>query len=80
MRVESYILRIYRRGRNKVLVGVVEAAASGWQKPFRNISELMDILVAPKRRTTSHAAQETAELPREERKASARSDHIESED
>jgi hypothetical protein len=68
MQVENYIVRIYRRGRNKVLVGVVEAAASGWQKPFRNVSELMYILVAPKRRS-GHSTQETAELPKEERKA-----------
>ena len=68
MRVENYILRIYRRGRNKVLVGVVEAAESGWQKPFRKITELMDILAAPERRTTGQAAQEAAELTREEEK------------
>jgi hypothetical protein len=65
MRVENYIVRIYRRDRNKVLVGVVEAAESGWQKPFRNVSELMDILAAPKLRSV-HAAQETTELPKEQ--------------
>lgn len=51
MGVENYIVRIYRRGRNKVLVGVVEAAESGWQKPFRNVTELVDIFAAPKQRS-----------------------------
>lgn len=50
-KVESYIVRIYRRSRNGMPAGIVEAAASGWQKPFRNVAELTDILVSPKRRS-----------------------------
>jgi hypothetical protein len=51
MNVECYVVRIYRRGRNGLLVGVVETAATGWQKPFRNVSELTDILTLPRHRS-----------------------------
>jgi hypothetical protein len=51
MQVESYIVRIYRRGRNGSLVGVVETATGGWQKPFCTIQELSTILATPKRRS-----------------------------
>lgn len=50
MNVESYIVRIYRRGRNGNLIGIVETAVSGWQKPFQSASELADILLSPKSR------------------------------
>lgn len=79
MRVENYIVRIYRRGRNKVLVGVVEAAESGWQKPFSNVSDLMNILAAPKRRS-GQTEQESAELPKEGSEAFARSAQNNNED
>jgi hypothetical protein len=46
VREDSYVVRIYRRGRGKrsAMVGVVEAARTGWQKPFRSLQEMVDIL------------------------------------
>jgi hypothetical protein len=51
MRAETYVVRIYRRGRpsRRTVVGVLEAARSGWQKPFQSLQELADILAAPSR-------------------------------
>jgi hypothetical protein len=42
---ESYVVRIYRRGR--AVVGVVEAVRTGWQKPFQSVQQLADILAKP---------------------------------
>ena len=49
MLAESYVLRIYRRGdpAGVSVVGVIEAMPTGWQKPFRSLQELMDILAEP---------------------------------
>jgi hypothetical protein len=46
MWTESYVIRIYRRGgaNRRALVGIVESAHSGWQKPFQSLDELADIL------------------------------------
>lgn len=35
-----------------MLVGVVETAANGLQKPFRTITELTNILTSPKHRSS----------------------------
>jgi hypothetical protein len=51
MNVENYIVRIYRRSRSGMLVGIVENAESGWQKPFRSVEELTDIITSPKHRS-----------------------------
>ena len=51
MQEESYVVRIYRRGR--AVVGVVEAASTGWQKPFQSVQELAAILAKPGRRRRS---------------------------
>jgi hypothetical protein len=49
VREESYVVRIYRRRRagGGVVVGVVEAVLTGWQKPFQSLQELADILARP---------------------------------
>jgi hypothetical protein len=54
VREESYVVRIYRRARGdgSAVVGVVEAASTGWQKPFRNLQQLTDILACGDERPT----------------------------
>lgn len=47
---ENYVVRIYRRGRDGALVGVVESPGNGWQKPFQNLEELIGILASPQPR------------------------------
>ena len=49
MRAESYVVRIYRRGRanRNAVIGIVEAVRSGRQKPFQNLEELTQILASP---------------------------------
>ena len=42
----SYIVRVYRQGARN-LVGVVEDARTGGQKPFSNIQELWSLLRQP---------------------------------
>lgn len=43
--VESYIIRIYRRGRDGApLAGIVEDTRSGAERPFLNLAELCAIL------------------------------------
>ena len=51
MRAETYVVRIYRRRRSDrdAVIGVLEAARSGWQKPFQSLQELAAILAAPGR-------------------------------
>jgi hypothetical protein len=46
MSAESYVVRIYRRepASPHAVIGVIEAMPTGWQKPFRTLSELMEIL------------------------------------
>jgi hypothetical protein len=46
---EDYVVRIYRRGQGgkQSVVGVVEAVQTGWQKPFRSLRELKEILARP---------------------------------
>jgi hypothetical protein len=46
VRPESYVLRIYRDdpSNRQSIVGVIEAVETGWQKPFRSLDELADIL------------------------------------
>ena len=58
MREESYVVRIYRRARGdgSAVVGVVEAAGTGWQKPFRNLQQLTDILACGDERATPRSA------------------------
>jgi hypothetical protein len=60
VRVQTYIVRIYRRGRtgNGDILGVVETATGGWQRPFRSAEELMSILAAPHARRRQTAAEE----------------------
>jgi hypothetical protein len=55
VRTESYVVRIYRRGRRAggLLVGVVEAVSGGWQKPFRSVQELASIFATPRVRATA---------------------------
>ena len=48
MQEESYVVRIYRR--DSAVVGVVEAARTGWQKPFQSLQELAEILAEPEGR------------------------------
>lgn len=49
MLAESYVLRIYRREElaGVSVVGVIEAMPAGWQKPFRSLQDLIDILAKP---------------------------------
>jgi hypothetical protein len=44
--MESYIVRIYRRGgrRSRILVGTAEAAGTGRKMAFSNVDELWEIL------------------------------------
>lgn len=58
VREESYVVRIYRRARGdgSAVVGVVEAASTGWQKSFRSVQELADILVRGDERSTLRGA------------------------
>jgi hypothetical protein len=53
MRAESYVVRIYRRRSQsgQSVVGVVEAAWGGWQKPFQSLDELAEILARPHARS-----------------------------
>lgn len=46
MGAESYVVRIYRRepASPHAVIGVIEAMPTGWQKPFRTLSDLMEIL------------------------------------
>jgi len=48
--MESYIVRIYRRGKNlsKTLFGVVEQVGASEKKPFTNFDELWYILNSTK--------------------------------
>jgi hypothetical protein len=47
--IESYVVRIYRRGREepKELIGVVERAGDAAQHAFKTPDELLQILAAP---------------------------------
>ncbi|MGA1869935.1 MAG: hypothetical protein ACMUJM_15480 [bacterium] len=48
--MESYIVRIYRRGESaEKLVGMVEEVGGTGQRAFRNFHELWDILVSETR-------------------------------
>ena len=44
--MDSYVVRIYRRGgkRSRILIGTVEAAGAGRKMAFSNIEELWEIL------------------------------------
>ncbi len=48
--MESYIVRIYRRGKNlsRTLFGVVEQVGASEKKPFTNLDELWYILNSTK--------------------------------
>jgi hypothetical protein len=41
--METYIVRIYRNS-GMQLVGMLEAVEYGWQRPFRNVTELLAVL------------------------------------
>jgi hypothetical protein len=47
--MESYVVRIYRRGKqkSKELVGVVERAGDATQRAFKTLDELLEILGSP---------------------------------
>ena len=61
MREESYVVRIYRRprGEGSAVVGVVEAVRTGWQKPFRTLQELTDILAKSGGHSASRALRDS---------------------
>jgi hypothetical protein len=44
--MDSYVVRIYRRGgkKSRILIGTVEAAGTGRKTAFSNIDELWEIL------------------------------------
>jgi hypothetical protein len=44
--MDSYVVRIYRRGgkKSRILIGTVEAAGAGRKMAFSNIEELWEIL------------------------------------
>lgn len=52
MPVDSYVIRVYRRGAGKapVLVGVVEEVGVAGTRPFGDAEGLWRILASPKRR------------------------------
>ena len=49
--MESYVVRIYRRGFDGVIAGVVEDALSRRKKAFHSIAELSEWLRRPPRAT-----------------------------
>jgi len=47
LHMDSYLIRIYRRNKEnpKAIVGIIEEIGADRKEPFKNISELCDIIV-----------------------------------
>jgi hypothetical protein len=67
MNVESYVVRIYRRGVDGGVAGVVEDALSRRKKAFHSIAELSDWLGRPpralRRRASGRVGDQVTERP-----------------
>jgi len=46
--MDDFIVRVYRKDENNVLVGIVEDIHEGRDLPFHNIEELWNILQRPR--------------------------------
>ncbi|MEW6715428.1 MAG: hypothetical protein AB1306_10110 [Nitrospirota bacterium] len=63
--MDDFIVRVYRRDENNVLVGIVEDIREGLDLPFHNIEELWTILQRP------GSGKGVASVPRENADAEA---------
>ena len=66
MTVESYIVRIYRRGNNspQTLVGVVEQVGASEKKAFANLDELWYLLNADTKELAKRRKRVRVEKPK----------------
>jgi hypothetical protein len=52
--MESYVIRIYRRGEDNPddVVGIIESVETGGKQAFKNMNELVRILRVPNRKSS----------------------------
>ena len=64
--MESYVIRIYRRGEDKTddVVGILESVETGGKQAFKNMDELVRILSVPKRKSSPKGKKSNQKIKR----------------
>jgi hypothetical protein len=66
--VESYVIRIYRRGEDKTddVVGILESVETGKKQAFKNMDELVRSLKGSKRKSSPKGKKSNQEIKRKQ--------------